>query len=339
MTLLDNRSLFAAELFAFPDAEGQEISLLVVVATFEINENGDLEPITPQVPVRVADEHFGDPALTSVRYEADVSLKKHFIDVLVNGSAHAPKGRPARSVTAGLYIGDIRKELVVHGDRKSGPLLTGRIISSRPKQFVTMPIVYERAYGGTDTRASNPKRHKICRWNPVGLGFRGVRSYDPSIQTHVPNIEYAGRKPKSIKKGPAGFGVIGRSWSPRLEFAGTYDQQWIDAQWPLIPTDFDEQHYQSAPADQQSKTIRGGEDVRLLNLTPRGEWKFTLPAVKIPVLLHFDDRQTQVSPRVDTVIIEPDIGRVTLSYRIAMPVERNCVPLHEIVLSDVTRLA
>jgi hypothetical protein len=338
MTLLENRSLFAAELFAFPDTEGQEISLLVVVATFEVNENGGLEPITPQPPVRVADEHFGDPALSSVRYEADVALKKHFVDMLVNGSAHAPKGRPARSVTVGLYIGDIHKKLVVHGDRKSGSLLTGRAMSI-PKPFVTMPIVYERAYGGTDTRASNPKRHKIYRWNPIGVGYRGIWSQDPSIQTHVPNIEYAGHRPKFMKKGPAGFGVIGRSWSPRLEFAGTYDQQWIDTQWPLFPTDFDVRHYQSAPADQQSKTIRGGEEVRLLNMTPGGEWRFRLPSVKIPVRLLFDDREIETSPRLDTVIIEPDIGRLMLTYRVAMAVERNRPPLREIILDNITRLA
>jgi len=31
---------------------------------------------------------------------------------------------------------------------------------------------------------------------------------------------------------PAGFGVVGRAWSPRLALAGTYDQSWQANHWP-----------------------------------------------------------------------------------------------------------
>jgi len=37
---------------------------------------------------------------------------------------------------------------------------------------------------------------------------------------------------------------------------------------------FDPRFEQAAPADQQSRVIQGGEEVRLVNLTPDGECDF-----------------------------------------------------------------
>jgi hypothetical protein len=336
MAHINNRSPFASEQFAFPDTDGQEISLLVIAATFEENTSRLMEPTIPQPPVRAADKCFGDPAFSSVRYEADIALNKPFIDVIVNGCAYAPKGRRARSVEVELHIGDIHKKLLVYGDRKRLFFPLGGA-TSKAEPFLTMPIIYERSYGGTDDLDPDPKKHRVYRWNPIGLGFRGVQSHDPHILTHVPNIEYAGSISNSVKMGTAGFGVIGRGWSPRLEFAGKYDQKWLDTQWPILPADFDPQHYQSAPADQQSRTIRGGEEVLLLNMVPDGIWRFSLPKMNVPLRLHFADREIDVVPRLDTVIIEPDLRRVTLSCRVGMLVERNRAPLSEIVLGRVDK--
>ncbi len=334
MTYVDNRTPFTTELFSFPDKKGQEIQLLVVAATFEANADSELVPIVPQTPVKVADEYFGDPALSSVRYEADIALEKTFVDVIVNGVAYAPESKLARAVVVELHIGEIHKRLIVHGDRKKRSLFLGTTI--RPEPFITMPIVYERAFGGSDIRAKDSRNHKIYSWNPVGVGFRGVQSNDPGIQTHVPNIEYVGSKPKSIKKVPAGFGIIGRSWSPRLKFAGTYDKEWLDTQWPLFPLDFNPLHFQSAPYDQQSQTIKGGEMVHLINLTSEGVWKFRLPKLNFPVRLLFDDRQEELELKLDTVFIEPDKRQVCLSHRVSYLVERNRSPIREIILGHIS---
>jgi hypothetical protein len=66
------------------------------------------------------------------------------------------------------------------------------------------------------------------------------------------------------------YGVIGRHWLPRIGYAGTYDQQWLDEHFPFLPPDFDEQYYQAAPLDQQLPKPLGEQMVSLVNLTPDG---------------------------------------------------------------------
>jgi hypothetical protein len=159
----------------------------------------------------------------------------------------------------------------------------------------------------------------------------------PDIESDAPNVTYAGVKIGLAGTLPAGFGVVGRSWPSRLKFAGTYDEKWLKDQWPLLPADFDPRYNQSAPLDQQSRVIQGGEEVRLVNLTPDGFWTFRLPKLDVPVHLLYADRQVGTAPRLDTVIIEPDQRHLTLSARLAIPVERGRPPLREIVLGHVTK--
>lgn len=338
MEQLNNRTPFAAELFAFPDPHGQEIVLTVVSATFEAEPSGKLRLAEQQVTVRTADEYHGKPGRSSIRYEADVALQKPLVDLLVNAQAYAPGGRPVQTVLVGINVGDIRKVLVVHGDRYWATGLTGASPSA-PHPFVSMPIVYERAYGGTDTRPPDPTKHAAEMRNPVGVGFHGVASQDPRVMTEVPNIEYPNVpiRSRSDAPAPAGFGVLGRGWLPRSRYAGTYDEAWLRDQWPLLPRDFDPCHYQAAPQDQQSRMLQGGAEVRLVNLTPDGEWRFRLPMLDVPVSLYYDNRHAEVALVLDTVLIEPDLRRVMLTARVGIPTVRSRGMLREIVLGHMSR--
>ena len=67
----------------------------------------------------------------------------------------------------------------------------------------------------------------------------------------------------------------------RRQLAGTYDQEWIDNNFPFLPPDFKEAYYQAAPADQQIPYLQGGERVFLENLTPAGQTSFDLPQIEI----------------------------------------------------------
>ena len=329
-TALENRTPFSAAKFVLPNPEGQEAVVVVVAATFDASTPDGLTLSDVQTPPHAADEYFGDPGLSSVRYEADIALEKPLVDVLINGRAYAPRGRVASSVHVHIEVADIRKDLVITGDRvwRVGPFGAS---ASSPEPFQTMPIVYERAFGGVADAAAEAR-------NLVGVGFLGARSRDPEIRTELPNVEYPGarQRTKSEMPEPAGLGVVGRAWAPRLKFAGTYDQQWKDQQWPLLPKDFDARYYQSAPADQQSRQLQGGEVVRLVNLTPEGEWRFQLPRVTVQMLSLYDSRRVETSLKLDTVLIEPDVHRVTLTSRATMVTRRNRGLLREIVLGAVT---
>ena len=146
---LENRTPFAAATHVQADADGQEVLVLMLSASFETQANGALTPAPEQLAVAFGDAPFGDPALSSIRYEADIAPVKPGADIIVNGSVHAPRGQPAAEVQVGLRVGPIRKVLTVTGDRA----LAGGGYSA-PRPFRTMPIVWERAYGGTPADGS-----------------------------------------------------------------------------------------------------------------------------------------------------------------------------------------
>jgi hypothetical protein len=337
-TYLDNRTPFTVGKFVLPDKQGQEVVLLVVSATFvHADLSGGLSLAAKQPALEFADVHNGPPHIASVRRESDIALYKPAVDVLVNGHAYAPPGRLATSVPVGMVVGDVRKELLVSGDRnwRKGTFGGG---ASSPEPFERMPIVYERAFGGIDMRSDDPHKHAAEPRNLSGLGFRGVPSYDPDIRTELPNIEYpkSRQSTRSDTPRPAGFGVVARGWQPRLAWAGTYDDAWLAQQWPLLPVDFDARHYQAAPPDQQSTSLRGGEPVTLHNLTPEGLWQFNLPRLDVPVRLLFNDRMEELSLRMDTVLIEPDLKQLTLICRACISTRRNRPALREIVVGQMT---
>lgn len=320
---LENRTPFAAATHVQADADGQEVLVVMLSASFEAQKGGGLAPAADQVPVAFADVPLGDPARSSIRYESDIAPVKPAVEIVVNGTAHAPGGRPAREVRVGLKAGPIAKVLTVTGDRARA---AGGF--SEPRPFRTMPIVWERAFGGTPPDGQAELR------NPVGIGHRGAASADPMVLSEVPNIAYPGDDPE--RPAPAGFGAVGRGWQPRLGFAGTYDEAWIDTQWPLPPHDFDPRHHLCAPPDQQAPGLAPGQTVTLVNLTADGHWQFRLPRIGAPLRLIFDDRVEATGFAPDTALIEPDLRRVTLKARRAFVTRRNAPALREIVFGHVS---
>lgn len=330
-TVLNNATPFTADKFVLPDKEGQEVVLIVVSATFQEREGGGgLELAEEQDPLEVADLHHGSPHLASVRRESDLALEKPSVDVLVSGQAHAPHGRVATSVRVRLDLGDVHKELLVSGDR----FWRRALGAPNPEPFLRMPIVYERAFGGVHAEDGDPAKMELESRNWAGVGFRGANCHDKVILTQLPNIEYPKdrQSSRSDRPRPAGLGVVSRAWQPRIGFAGTYDADWLAKQWPLLPADFDARHYQAAPADQQSRTLRGGEIAVLENLTPEGRWSFRLPELDIAVRLLFDDRVESRPLHMDTVLIDAQTKRVTLTSRAAIRTRRNRGALREVVL-------
>jgi hypothetical protein len=324
--LLTNATCFTGESFVLPDPDGQEVLLVVLVATFVDGGGGQLRAAGAQRPVRTSDQHSGEPGASSVRYEAELALEKQRVDILLNATAWSPAGgQPARSVPVAMRFGSLQKHLVVHGDRRRW----AGMLATAPQPFERMPIIYERAFGGTNAKPGILRKQADLR-NTVGVGFHGAASASPEVLSEYPNVEYPGKADV-----PAGFGAIARGWKPRIDFAGTYDQAWIDQRAPLLPTDFNPLHNQAAPEDQQLPSVEGGEPVELVNLTSDGRWAFRLPRLDVPVLLRFQDRQERPALRVDTVLIEPDDRRVTLTARLKVPLARGPGALREVALGHM----
>jgi hypothetical protein len=322
---IDNHSGFPVEVLSIPDLDGQEIPLLVSSQTWRHSNRSDWEPTEEPPPICFADEYFSEPSYySSLKNEAQTATEKRYVDVLVNGSAYAPRGVPTQTATVELYAGTIAKLVRVVGDRfyaSSGP--------SSPAEFLTMPLIYERAFGGYD-----PRRNEVWRQNPAGIGFRRAKSQSTNIATEYPNLEPI-REP--LEGAPAGFGIVSRSWSPRIEYAGTYDDNWLNNQWPLLPSDFDTRYYQTAPVDQQIDSLATGDPVRLVNFTVDGLWEFAMPSTTLETWLISDRGSRRVAPRMDTVMIEPDDRRITLVFRLNLARENQQDRIREIHIGPVTR--
>lgn len=314
MWALDNRTAHQAERGWYVDKDGRTHWIVVVKSTFDIRADGSLILSDDPVPPLLAPVYFGVDGASSLRYEADVGGPKAATDVVINGTAHAPGGGPTTELHVAVHLGRLRKIIEVTGDREY-QRKAGFVTEGSPQPFVTMPLVYERAFGGFDNHDPEPRRQRLDTRNPVGRGC-AIRS-GSLVGTLVPNLVIPGRPATS---GPAGFGSIASHWSPRREYAGTYDERWAAERRPLLPVDFDPRHHQHAPVDQQlSPHLRGGELVELVNLTPSGVLRFELPKIGLAMTTHFGRERLEHRPQLVTVVVEPDVPRVIMAWQSVIP--------------------
>ncbi len=317
MWQVDNRTPFAAERGWVRDRDGAEVWLVAVKATFDIKPDGSTQVSEEQPPVLRVPEYHGEPGKSSIKYEADLVLTKRTTDVLLVGHAYAPQGHKATGLDVGFRVGPLTKVMRVFGDRFWD--VEGGWSAAEP--FRSMPLVYERSFGGVDRQSNKPERDWEWR-NPVGTGFAVSRANLPGIR--LPNIEYPNQLIQSWndRPAPAGCGPVGSHWQPRASFAGTYDDNWMQTRQPLLPDDFDDRFFQCAPVDQQAPTfLRGGEPVVLRGLTPNGDLRFLLPKIFLGFETRFYDggREIHQNRKLHTVILEPDFPRVSLVWHSALP--------------------
>lgn len=320
MWVLNNETPFAAERTWTRDETGAEIWLVAVRGTFLIEPDGRLRLASEQQQVCRVPEYRDSPDRGSVIYESDLVRTKASTDVLVNGHAHAGAGRVATELDVTLKVGALRKRLRVFGDRVWSRSVFGLRISP-PKAFERIPLIYERAFGGTDTVASDPALHGWEPSNPVGRGFAVQARHLDGMP--APNVEHP-ESPIRVwndRPVPVGFGAVAAHWRPRVGLAGTYDDEWMKRRRPLPPLDFDPAFYQCAPTDQQvSGYLKGGEVVELVNLSPGGSLRFQVPRVSLNFWTRFSNGQA-VNHRavMHTLCIEPDVPRVLVTWHADLP--------------------
>jgi hypothetical protein len=308
---LKNNTPYGAERTWLRDRDGNHLWLVAVKATFQVAPDGQLRLADEQPVPLHAGEYLGEPGASSLRYEADLTQPKPTTDVLLIGTARAPGGQPVARLPVAMRVGDISKQLLVHGMRN---YRRGGIEPTEPEPFVELPLIYEWAFGGTDTTDADPRRHASFPRNPVGKGFAVRPGGLAGSPAH--RIEDARGSPA-----PAGFGPIAAHWSPRREWAGTYDAAWERDRQPLLPADYDERFTLCAPVDQRAATpMRGGEPVELVHLTPAGLLRFDLPKVYPIFITYFGRRRVDHRGRLATVILEPDRAEVQLVFQSALPV-------------------
>jgi hypothetical protein len=330
----DNRTPFAADIAWTRDKNGAEVWIVAVRATFLVRPDGTTEVAEEQPPVTLAPQFRGDPAASSLLYDSDVYHTKPMTEVLLHGHAYSPGRAPTTQVDVTMQVGPIKKTLRVTGDRVwQGGALSSRV--SAPVLFEKMPLTYERAYGGRDE--SDPKKPTWETRNPVGVSFRSLDG------TPLPNVEDPKHLigPWSRQTQPAGFGPIAAHWQPRAKYCGTYDDKWLKERQPLLPEDFDERFYLCAPRDQQAPGyFKGGEPVELVNLTPGGLLRFKLPREAFGFATRFSTGEVMWHrANLHTVILEPDVPRVSMVYHTHLPCHSKVLKLQETAITRKRVLA
>jgi hypothetical protein len=320
------------------ERDGRELVVVAIKATFLIPKNGE----EPQLAVEQgklieADEFTGEPGLSAPLHEVDYAHRKPMCDVLLNGSAYAPDGEPALQITVGAKVAAMAKSFTVTGNRQWRGSGSGTRPTD-PEPFVVLPISYDNAYGGVDAHDTDPSDVHTYLTNPIGRGYSHFkRNLDGKA---LPNTEERGR-PVTQPGGdytPMAFGSIGRNWVPRVSFAGTYDQAWLDERAPFWPDDFDYRYFQAAPPEQQIPFPAGGEEIVLRNLTPDGYVRFRIPVVSMPVLfIPATGRAQETAAQIDTLLIEPDLGRFSLTWRASYAAVRSCFDLRRVVAGKTSR--
>jgi hypothetical protein len=328
MLQLVNRTGLAASVFAAPDARGVETLSTLVKGTFDLRRldaRGTPAPAGEQVAVAATDEHHGDPETTSIRVPSDFSLGKRGTDVLLAGTAHAPRGRPLPWMDVVLAAGPVRKTVRVFGDRAWD---AGAAATTPPVPFARMPLVWERAYGGGDGTDVEER-------NPVGRGFVAPGGGAPPDGLPLPNLEDPFHPLTSWEHAPppAAFAPVAPHWLPRRAWAGTYDDAWREGRAPYLPEDFDPRFFQVAPEGLAAPGfLAGGEPVEVRGATPDGPLRFVLPALALRVAYRVDGG-TEAQPAVlETVLVEPDAGRVVLVWRAALACDKRLLRVREITV-------
>jgi len=318
-----NKTQFTAGFFNTVVGHDQLLGAVVLKAVHTI-QDGRLEVDPDRAwPVQ------GDPIKTDFgEFDGESPFTREPVDFILLGKAYAPRGPVPGPVTVKIQLGaTFSYSLVVFGDRYW--LKQGRdLVPSEPASFESMPIVWERAYGG---KCKVETGEMPFHSNPKGRGF--YLTAEQAEGRQLPNFENPTCLIRSWKDQPepAGTAPYPRDWSMRALNSVDLD---LKSPVPRIrkvkPTYFNNGN----PRLIRPEPLRPGETIGVAGVRPRGaELKFVLPAQSFHVHVQLQDRRYVFPAHLDTVIVLADEERVVLGYRSCfryrmVPLERRAVVLY-----------
>jgi hypothetical protein len=326
---IKNRTPFVAGWTTQLDKQAAEHLVMAVRGTWTFDERGRLSVMREPPPLLPADDHVGEPGVSSIRYEADIGPMKVATDCALVGSAMASKGR-ASKVDVSFRVGTVTQRAIVTGERRR-VLWMGKWWLGPVRSFDRVPLLWELAVGGTDTTPKNESRHSLDLRNPLGRGFRARGSKLPKRGALLPQILAT----KGGAKRPVGFGLTGGQWAHRRPFAGTYDDAWRDERCPLLPEDFDERFHSNAAPGLTTKThLVGGEPVEVLGCTRSGKLTFRLPKQALDVQATIAGAAEPIEMKLVTVTVDTDARQLRMLWRGSLNVHQRLMSLERIDVRD-----
>ncbi|MDH5354101.1 MAG: DUF2169 domain-containing protein [Gammaproteobacteria bacterium] len=327
MLQLNNKTPFAASIALFPNQQGVDTLYVMVRSSFNIGPQWTL--LDEQMPPVEADVYWDEPKNSSLKLASDYHIGKPSTDVVMTGLACAPGREIVKQLDVSLAVGRVSKMVRVYGDRQ---WVDGRV--NDPVPFETMPLVYERAFGGQ--YINKGRVESVEERNPVGCGYAGGRSVKEMNGVPLPNLEDPAQLigDPANEPPPACFGYCSPAWQPRADYVGTYDQMWQTQRAPYLPDDFDSRFFNMAHPDLiYPEYMQGGESVYISGMHPNGELRFDLPRLQLSSGFKVGNRVDSESFKLETLHIEPNLLQLSMGWRAAYPCDKKALRIEEITVS------
>jgi len=224
--------------------DGAPIVSTLMKRTYDVSPAGTCSPSEEQLPLEL-DAPPDASWKGTWEDELDLWPYKLATDVVVFGSAHAPE-RGCTRMEVSVEVGRVaRKRIAVLGDRECHQRPDGTLRIAEPAPFETIPVAYDRAYGGVDATVAYPREPQSLGdamamslpagqypRNPVGKGYVVARRPETLEGLALPNLEdpedlldadrLIVRSPELWHRQPLpqSFGWLDPGWFPRCALAG-----------------------------------------------------------------------------------------------------------------------
>lgn len=299
---------------------GKDQLICLFKATYLFDEEGVLSCAEQQEPLLLEDVYLGEPGASTLTEAADLSLGRPTTELAIVGSVYPAAGEQGR----GLFrfgVGDLGFEIAAFGERCWQTRL-GFPVLSEPEPFESVPLLFENAFGGVDTRHADPDKHGYEARNPIGRGYLLAHSKVDFAEMAVPQLEDPRKLMKTPfdKPEPMCTAFVPPHWEPRKSKAGTYDAAWEQKRKPLLPDDFDPR-FCNAVADRQCfpEFAKGDETIELQGLQPvsmnSGGCRLVLPGLQPHCAVNIDAAPDQPVPlRLEKILIHGEKRRLMLLW-------------------------
>jgi len=293
------------------------------------NQQWQLRLASDQGELFGADVFYDEDIYQPVQYESDFVTFKQHSDIIVNANTYSPTQRAEKNWTCSVSVSSPDNERLNHSELRikgahewqyTSPVGWSKTVLKKTQK---VSLRYSNAFGG---KVANPDAEgdtdlflAYSDYNAVGTGITHKDMPKENFPAHQLEFSHARLKQQ---KYAAGFGFTHRSWKPRIDYAGTYDQDWLDNTHPNPPQDFDVKHHQAAnPELLMQGYIQANSMIRLNNLHPeQAVIQFHLPELHCFTDIHHKQQFTRQSMVIDTVLIDIESEDETawcvyLSYR------------------------
>ncbi len=290
-------------------------------ATYQWNR-GDVQLVT-QDPDPLLDDDTPSPLGLLPR--DNLPRRDAVLEVILLGHAHAKT--PVKRLEPALSVGGERRTLLVHGDRRWESGFLGRKSISAPEPFTTMPLTWERCYGGTVPVEIDRESFMsaVDPRNAAGRGFDAAR-FAEGLAKHL-------RCPKPYPK------FDPTRLLPNVEDPAKPISKWEDDPDPLCWATVPPASALNVPRMMKDNQVQpgvyhrahptwviapppAGAEVKLHHLTDTIEESFALPTATVwcDVLAGGETSSHQLQPQV--LVLQPDQRRFTLLYKAWFPVAK-----------------